>query len=164
MASFKKLLLSLTLLLLVSQAFTYDNHECNHDDIEQNPGLLDIEEDTSGFGDEGRVLASVPNMRMYFHYDEVKKSAPATYAAYIQNELMPPIRDYYNAALRVKSPVVGNLKLGTSVSKICEINTPTSSRMVLQLTSSCTLILKLSVAPKSLLLNTVTSLLVPRDL
>jgi hypothetical protein len=124
MASFKTFLLSLTLLLLVSQTFTYDDHECDHDSIEQNPELLDIEEDTSIFGDEGRVLASVPNMRLYFHYDEVKKSAPASYAAYIQNELMPPIRDYYNAALKVKSPVVGNLKLGSSVSKICEISTP----------------------------------------
>jgi len=62
MASLKAFLLSLTLvLLLISPALTHgDDHECNHDDIEQNPELLDVEEDTYNFEDEGRVLASAP--------------------------------------------------------------------------------------------------------
>jgi len=61
---------------------------------------------------------------MYVHYDEVEESAPASYASYVENELMAPIIDYYEAALRVKYPVSGNLKLGSSVGKICEISTP----------------------------------------
>jgi len=124
MASFKALLLSLTLLLLISQTLTHgDDYECKHDDIEQNPELLDIEEDTNDF-EEGRVLASAPNIRIYVHYDKLKSSASASYASYIQNDLMPPIVSYYEAALRVKYPVSGNLKVGSSVSKICEISTP----------------------------------------
>jgi len=125
MASLKAFLLSLTLLLLISQTLTHgDDYECDHDNIEQNPELLDIDEDTSGFGDEGRVLAEAPNLRIYIHYDQLKKTASSSYAAYIQNELMPPIVDYYEAALRVKYPVSGNLKVGSSVSRICELSTP----------------------------------------
>jgi len=123
MASFKALLLSLTLLLLVSQTLTYE-HECNHDEIDHNPELLDIEEDTSSMGDDGRMLAESPQIRIYIHYDQLKRTASSSYAAYIQNELMPPIVDFYEAALKVKYPVVGNLKVGSSVSKICTLSTP----------------------------------------
>jgi leishmanolysin len=123
MASSKALLLIFALAFL-SNIYAHGGYECNHDDIDQAPELLDIEEDTSAF-EEGRVLASTAtNFRIHAYFDFLKQSAPSSYAAYIQNDLIPPIIDYYQSALKVKSPVIGNLKLGTSVSKICEHATP----------------------------------------
>jgi len=122
MASSRALLLIFALAFL-SKLYAHNGLECNHDDIEQNPGLLDIEEDTSAF-QEGRSLASLTNFRMYAYFDFLKKSAPASFASYVQNELLPPIIDYFQSALKVKSGVIGNLKVGSSVGSICGKSTP----------------------------------------
>jgi len=125
MASFKAFLLLLALLCIAPYHIHADDEfTCGHDLEDHNPGFADIEEDMSSLN-EGRVLQSsdYPNIRIYVYYDFLS-SAPSAYAAYIQNELVPPIMDYFQAALRVKYPVVGNLKLGTSVSSICEHSTP----------------------------------------
>jgi leishmanolysin len=121
MISSKAFLLTLAL-FSISQIYVH-GHKCDHGDIEQNPGLLDIEEDTSAFGDQ-RMLAPASNIRIYPYYDFVKETATSSYAAYIQNELVPPIVDYFQAAIQVKSPVSGKIKVSTSVTKICERSTP----------------------------------------
>jgi len=114
-------------LICISQAYLQD-HECTHDEIEQNPEFLDIEEDTSSASlsedEQGRMLASYSNIRIYPYYGFLKSSTPSSYASYVQNDLIPPIIDYFEAALKIKYPVVGNLKLGSSVSRICEHSTP----------------------------------------
>jgi len=104
-----------------------DGYSCQHDHIEQNPGDLDIEEDTSSLQEEeGRVLAgeSYPNIRIYPYYKFLEEDSPSSYTNYMKNDLMPAVLDYFQAALKVKYPVVGNLKVGSSVSTICEYDTP----------------------------------------
>jgi hypothetical protein len=62
MASSKAFILFLTLLLCV---YGYlDEYQCNHDLVEHDPQIADIEEDLSAF-EEGRVLESVPSLRLY---------------------------------------------------------------------------------------------------
>jgi hypothetical protein len=123
MASPKTCLLFATLLLLTTQVYShFEGHTCDHDDIEQNPGLLDIEEDLTAFG-ENRHLASASKIRIYTHYGFLQSTASSSYVTYIQ-DLVAPMIDYFQSAISVKAPVVGNLKLGTSVRKICERSTP----------------------------------------
>jgi len=124
--SFKTLFLIFALLCFSVKPH-FDGHSCNHDEIEQNPGYLDIEEDTSSLqqGEEGRLLSSsYPNIRIFPYFKFLEDNSPSSYAAYLKNELVPPIIDYFQAALKVKYPVVGNLKLGSSVKTICDYDTP----------------------------------------
>lgn len=124
MASSHKLLYPLLLALsLISIRSHYPGDGCNHDDIEQNPGFIDIREDTSSIT-EGRGLASYSNIRIYAYFDFLKSSASSSYAAYVMNELVPPAVDYFESALKIKYPVAGNLLLGSSVKTICEHPTP----------------------------------------
>jgi leishmanolysin len=94
--------------------------------VEHDSGLLDVEEDMSSLHNDGRVLAesSYPNIRIYPYFEFLKQTASSSYASYFQNDLIPPVISYFQAALKVKYPVVGNLKLSSSVSSICERSTP----------------------------------------
>jgi hypothetical protein len=130
MTSFKAFLLLAALLFMSTRSHYGDNDwaTCGHDSEDHNPGFLDVEEDTSSLREEGRVLQSsggdYPNIRIFPYYDFLTQSTPSDYAAYVRNELIPPVIDYYQAALKIKYPVVGNLKVGSSVNTICEHNTP----------------------------------------
>jgi len=125
MISFKAFLL-LFALLSISYSEGADEYTCNHDEIEHESGLLDVEEDTSAFQNEGRMLAgtSYPNLRIHTYYEFLKSSAPSSYASYFQNDLIPPVISYFQSALKVKAPLTSNLKVGSSVSSICERSTP----------------------------------------
>jgi leishmanolysin len=121
MAASIKAFFILFALLSISKAH-YD-HDCDHDSVEQDPEFLDIEEDMRRLEDGGdRLLASSSAFRIYPYYDFVKQSASSSFASYITNELIPPVVDYFRAALKVRYPVAGNLKLTSS--KICERTTP----------------------------------------
>jgi len=129
MASSKAFLLCLGLLLtlFISQAYTHglDEYECNHDSVEHNPEFIDVEEDTSAFNNQdGRVLASTSysNIRIYPYYEYVKQTAPSSYASYMINDLVPPVIDFFQAALKIKAPLTSNLKITSS--SICERSTP----------------------------------------
>jgi hypothetical protein len=125
MKSTKALLLFFTLLCL-SKVYAQDEI-CDHDDYDHDVEDLDVEEDTSPMHDEGRRLAQdYPNMRIHVNTEFLRKKAPASYADYIENELAPPVAAYFESALRVKYPVVGKLKLGSSVKSICGYSTPSS--------------------------------------
>jgi len=121
-----KLCLLLFSVLLVSSWAHYsdDDIPCIHDQIQDEPELLDIEENTSSKEGGDRVLEGNPNMRIYPYFDFLSSKASSSFAAYIRNDLVPPIIDYFQAALKVRYPVAGQLKLGSSVSKICERSTP----------------------------------------
>jgi hypothetical protein len=122
------LLLISSLFLTSSLAYLSDD-ECHHDSIEQNPDLLDIEEDKSSLQEgTGRILAGSPNIRIYPYFDFLDSRASNSYASYIKTELVPPIVDYFEGALKVKYPVSGKLKLESGVSKICEHSTPSILR------------------------------------
>jgi len=47
----------------------------------------------------------------------------ASFKSYVQNDLMPPVIDYFQAALAVKQPLTSNLKISSS--SICDYATPT---------------------------------------
>jgi len=119
MASVKAFFILFALLCL-SKA--HDN--CDHDSIEQNPGLADVSEDLTAFQEDGRVLASASNIRIYPYFELLKSTASSSYASYIQNDLVPPVIDYFESALKVKSPVSGKLLLGSSVGSVCDRTTP----------------------------------------
>lgn len=119
------LLLSLLCYSVSSQeteeAHDHEGHEhepCRHDEVEQNIEDLDIEEDMTSL-EEGRVLAdsSYPPLRIYPYLDYLGTSS---FDTYVKNELATPIVSYFAAALRVKYPISGKLKLGSSVSRICD--------------------------------------------
>jgi hypothetical protein len=110
--------------LLSIKAYSFEDHDeirCRHDEIEQNPEVLDIEEDTSIF--QGRNLASAANMRMHAYSDPVS-STPSSYRSYVDNDLMPPIVSFFQGALKVRSPATSLIK--TSSSSICGITTPSA--------------------------------------
>jgi len=119
---FKTLCSVLLLSLLLTSSFAHDGHTCNHDDIQQNPDILDVEEDTSSIGTEhDRVLAeSYPRLRIYPYFGFLHQSTPSAFASYIENELVPPVIAYFENAIRMKYPVTGKLKLGSSVNRICD--------------------------------------------
>jgi leishmanolysin len=120
--SMKTFILSIGLLFLISSAFAFEEHTCNHDDLDFVAEDIDVEEDMSSLS-AGRVLASseYPRMRIVANYDNLN-SAPSSFKAYIQNELAPPVLDYLSAALPVKYPVSGKLKVSSSSS--CDVKTP----------------------------------------
>jgi hypothetical protein len=124
MASRNKILYLLLISLLFLSAWCHDEHSCRHDEIDQDADLLDIEEDLSSIQDgTDRVLASTsyPNLRIYPYYDYLGSSS---FELYVKNELVPPLVSYFASALKVKFPVTGNLKLSSSVSKICDRSPP----------------------------------------
>jgi len=126
---FKRLSLLLLAMLVIpalSDKFAPEDEElkCTHDDIEHpEPEFADIEEDYNPEGNdhEGRTLASYSNLRTYGYYG-LLNSAPSSYKSYMQRELIPPILDFYRAALKVKYPSTSAIR--TSSSRICGITTP----------------------------------------
>jgi hypothetical protein len=117
-------LLSFALLFLLTSTYAgiHDEYACNHDNEHYVTEDLDVNEDMSSL-DAGRRLeeAQYPNMRILANYDPLD-SAPSSFKAYIQNELVPPVLDYLSAALRVKYPVSGKLKVSSS--SVCGEKTP----------------------------------------
>jgi len=89
--------------------------------LEEIP-LQFLDEETSET--HSRVLADdYNNLRIQANYDNLDAS-PADYASYIQNELVPPVLSFLQAALKVKSPVVSTIKLGASTKSICGVTVP----------------------------------------
>jgi len=98
--------------------------ECGHGHQERpEPEMMDIEEDynPSGNDNSGRTLTSYNNLRTYGYYG-LLSTATSTMRSYVENELIPPILDYFGAALKVKYPVSGLFKISSST--ICSVSTP----------------------------------------
>jgi leishmanolysin len=118
-------LLLASLLIASSLAHFEDEAPCHHDLIEHNPGFLDIGENMTPPSDRILQESASQSIRIYTHFDPLEKKASSSFAAYVKNELVPPIIDYFQGALKIKYPVAGGLlKLGSSVGTICEISTP----------------------------------------
>jgi leishmanolysin-like peptidase len=108
-------------LLGLTQAF---EHKCNHDNEEhQEPTVENIEEDFNPEGNdhEGRTLASYSNFRAYGYYGRLS-SASSSVRNYIQNQLVPPILDYFSDTLKIKYPTSGKFKVSSS--SVCGFTTP----------------------------------------
>jgi len=112
------LFLSLFLILLPS----YHTEDIFDPASLQEIPLEFLDEDTPQ--ETNRLLAdNYDNLRIEANYDNLVDS-PADYASYIQNELVPPVLSWLQAALKVKSPVVTSIKLGTSTKSICGVAVP----------------------------------------
>jgi len=102
-------------------------HKCTHDHHDhQEPDIIDIEEDFNPDADNdhnqnGRTLASYSNFRPYAYYGLLSSSSSSV-KNYVQNQLIPPIMDYFAGALKIKYPTTGSLKVATST--ICGKTTP----------------------------------------
>lgn len=111
-------------LLTFNHAF---EHKCTHDDHDhQEPDIIDIEEDFNPDGDNdhnsnGRTLASYSNFRPYAYYGLLSSSSSSV-RNYVQNQLIPPIMDYFAGALKIKYPTSGSLKVSTNT--VCGKTTP----------------------------------------
>jgi len=120
--SFKRLSVLFLIALITSPILTFDEgHKCTHDDVDHpEPEITVVDEDFNPEGNDhsGRTLASYSRFRTYGYYG----AAGSTLKNYISSDLIPPVLDYFSAALRVKYPVSGKLKFSTS--SICGISTP----------------------------------------
>jgi len=92
---------------------------------QEEPLFLDVEEDLSSFS-QGRRLADsqFSNLRITPLYDRLQDNNAPDFVAYMKNNLAPPVISFFQAALKVKYPVIGNLKLSTSTKTICGGATP----------------------------------------
>lgn len=98
-------------------------HKCTHDHQEiPEPEIIDVEEDFNPDGNDhnGRTLASYSNLRTYGYYGLL--SGSSSIKSYVQNDLIPPILSYVSAALKIKYPVTGSLKVSSS--SVCGRSTP----------------------------------------
>jgi len=125
-SSLKSILL---LLALVCLAKCHVETTCNHHEHQEQspPQLLDIEEDFGSI-ESGRVLVSsdYPKLKFYANYESLEKTASASYASYIRDELAPAVISYFESTLSVKFPVAGGkLIVSSSVKTLCDVNTPT---------------------------------------
>jgi len=117
------------LALLATTIFADDEYKCTHDEAMKDHVIenLDVEEDYNPEGNnhEGRTLQDYPPFRAVGYYGLLKSSA-ASYQTYMSQNLIPPIVDYFAAALKVKYPVNGLLKVSSS--SICGVSTPSALR------------------------------------
>jgi len=118
---------AILLISLLALSHTFE-HKCTHDlHDHQEPEIIDIEEDfnpdsnDNDHNSNGRTLASYSNFRAYPYYGFLSSSS-SSLKNYVQNSLIPPIMDYFSAALKIKYPTTGNLKVSTST--ICSKSTP----------------------------------------
>lgn len=113
----------LLLSLLFVSLRAHEDIDCVHDQIEQNPETVHVDEDFSLLNGDGRVLASSPQFRIYPYYGFLDSTSTSSYSAYIK-KLIAPIVSYFQAAIKIKYPVAGNLVLSSSVKSICGRTTP----------------------------------------
>ena len=95
---------------------------CTHDSINHQHEIVEIDEDIPIEGEE-RLLKSYPQLRMVANYEHLN-SAPSAFKKYMQNELVPPVLDYFQAALKVKYPLTN--KIRSSSRTVCGVSTPSA--------------------------------------
>jgi len=143
MKSFKLLLLLLGALVFISttvfaqdieepqeveeaQEIEEGEHKCAHDEHQalEEVDDMDVEEDFSSVQGEGRLLAgSYRNLRVHVNSDKLS-SASSSLRTYIRNEMVPPVIDWFEGALRVKYPISGTLKR----TSVCGYSAPSDIR------------------------------------
>jgi len=123
---FSKSVLLLSLLFCSVWSLTDDYHTCKHDDLEFKPDIVHIEHENLPlkFQDlQGRSLASAtyPNLRIYPYYGSLIEGTPE-FITYIKTQLVPPVINYLQLALKMKYPTQGKLTLDKT--SVCSVNTP----------------------------------------
>jgi len=115
--------LSVLLLIFAFISFTHGHagHKCTHDKLKQNHEITEIEELFPQKESE-RILTNYNQIRMTANYDALD-SAPVAYKTYMQTQLVPAVLDYFQAALKLKYPLTGKVKITSAT--VCGLPTPT---------------------------------------
>jgi len=89
--------------------------------------FLDVNEDKSSL-EEGRTLQTVTytQMRIYANYDYLVESSSDSYTSYVRDDLAPAVISYFQGALKIKYPIVGNMKISST--SMCGLTTPSILR------------------------------------
>ena len=109
-----------TILKLTFLFFLLINHTISkiHSQIHNHqPKFIDAEEDST-FGPNPQ---NYPNIRIHVDYSLLEESSVKEY---IQNELIPPVIDYFQAALKIKRPLKTPIKVPPTQEEICGNPTP----------------------------------------
>jgi len=100
-----------------------DEPQCIHHRNTEEPTLIDVDE-TFLHDDQGRLLASTtkyPNIRITADYTPLVDGT-TEFKNYVKLQLLPPVIDYFKAAIAVKQPLTTPLKV--TASTICGFKTP----------------------------------------
>jgi len=131
MPSLKAFLLLSTALLIIFAQAAYahshdDDYECNHHE-QEDVEPMDVQEDFSTLTEGGRLLANTtyPNFRIKTNFDNIQ-SASSSFRNYVQYDLVPPIIDWFQGALRIKYPTTSLLTRTTTT--VCSVTTPSDLR------------------------------------
>ena len=113
--------------LLIGLTAAHSDHPgfgCYHNEITEEPALLDVDEEPLPSGDS-RTLATAtyPKIRMTADYSNLVQGTTA-FKTYVQKELMPAVLAYFQAAFAVKQPLTSALKITTKT--ICGLTTPSA--------------------------------------
>jgi len=116
----------LSIILLIRSTYTHDNDEeikCAHNKFHDVPDLLDVEEEF--LPGKSRVLQTItyPNLRVTVDYYNLVNGTDE-FKSYVQNDLVPPVLDYFQAALAIKQPLTSTLKLSTTTKTLCSSPVP----------------------------------------
>jgi hypothetical protein len=100
-----------------------DEAKCKHNHLNDVPGLLDVEEEF--LSNQTRLLqtATYPGLRITADYS-VLVNGTEEFKTYVKTKLLPPVLDYFRAALDVKQPLTSLLKLSTTFKTMCGYTTP----------------------------------------
>jgi len=104
--------------------YTEKGHNCSHDTLAQNHVFNEIDEDIPAPGEQ-RLLAEYNQIRITPNFERLS-SASASFRDYVQNELVPPVIDYFQAALKIKYPLTKKVSLSSA--SICDVETPAALR------------------------------------
>jgi len=121
----KLFVLFLTIALVSHSAYSHyiaEGVNCTHDSINHQHEVAEIDEDIPIEGEE-RLLSSYPQLRITPDYEHLN-SAPSAFKKYMQNELVPPVLDYFQAALKVKYPLTK--RISHSSATVCGVSTPSA--------------------------------------
>jgi len=112
----------LALLVLAASAHI-DSPHCAHNRDNDIPQLLDVQEEF--LPAQSRVLQTItyPNIRISTDYTYFVNGT-TEFISYVKQRLLPPVVDYFEAALRLKQPLTAPIKLSSSMSTICGYKTP----------------------------------------
>jgi len=104
----------------VVNAHVNDGPQCAHHLFNETAELLEVEE--AAFSKEDRLLqTSYPQFRIQTDYTRLTEGT-AEFKSYVQNDLLPPVIDYFEAALQIKKPLTTAIKFTSAT--ICGYATP----------------------------------------
>ena len=127
MKTFTLLTILATLFILTSTRIMHEESQCGHKHFKEEPPIrIDVDEQPLFTkGEDTRLLATktYPNIRIATDFS-LLTDGTADFKSYVQYQLIPPVVDYFKAALTVKQPLTTPLKLPSGYKTICGYKTP----------------------------------------